>query len=205
MGRIAVDIVLLPAPELMQEAVRLNRQLPREVPGQIVLNLSQCLPHISLAMGCLQEGSRDTLQSLLRDLASLFAPIRIDIRGIDETIDSGVSICALSIDIASDLQGLHEAVMDRTSPYLTHNATEENFAEAVIQPDAVHWVNRYPEAASFERFSPHITLGLGALRQETPLPAPSVASRLALCHLGNRCTCRSVLFETMLEGRSAAC
>jgi hypothetical protein len=67
----------------------------------------------------------------------------------------------------------------------------------VLSPPAVTestlaWIRDYREKSSFERFFPHITLGYGRLA-DFPFPARFTAPRLALCHLGNHCTCRRIL------------
>ena len=41
--------------------------------------------------------------------------------------------------------------------------------------------------------------GIGALAPGTSFPPRGAAPRLALCHLGNYCTCRKILFETPLH------
>ena len=61
------------------------------------------------------------------------------------------------------------------------------------------WIKSYPEKSSFERFSPHITLGYGKLENYS-FPRIIGVSQLAVCHLGNHCTCRKVLkFVTIGE------
>lgn len=49
-----------------------------------------------------------------------------------------------------------------------------------------------------EDFLPHITLGKGTLDAKAG-ETSFTASRLALCHLGNHCTCRKVLGEWGVE------
>jgi hypothetical protein len=61
------------------------------------------------------------------------------------------------------------------------------------------WIKSYPEKSSFERFSPHITIGYGEINDYSFPPQGVLrtmkfaVSRLALCHLGNHCTCRRIL------------
>ena len=45
--------------------------------------------------------------------------------------------------------------------------------------------------------SPHITPGFGDLPEPIPidLPVRSEATRVAICHLGNHCTCRRVIAQ----------
>ena len=55
MGRKAVDVVLLPSEQMMDKAIEANGELVKRFGGKIVLNRENCLPHISLAMGCVDE------------------------------------------------------------------------------------------------------------------------------------------------------
>ncbi|MBL7184709.1 MAG: hypothetical protein ISS70_00155 [Phycisphaerae bacterium] len=55
MSRIAVDVVLLPSDEVAARAIEANRELLKQCPGKIVLDKDNCLPHISLAMGYIDQ------------------------------------------------------------------------------------------------------------------------------------------------------
>ncbi len=52
-----------------------------------------------------------------------------------------------------------------------------------------------------DKESPHITLGYGQAKPPFSFPVAFAAARLALCHLGNHCTCRKVLASCRLSGR----
>jgi hypothetical protein len=67
----------------------------------------------------------------------------------------------------------------------------------VYSPPAVNeltlfWINGYFKNSSFENFKPHITTGFGKI-DSVVLPIYFNASKLAICHLGNFCTCRKIL------------
>ncbi|HLG22558.1 MAG TPA: 2'-5' RNA ligase family protein [Candidatus Manganitrophaceae bacterium] len=202
MNRLAGDIVLLPAFELMEGAVRLNRELLKSSKDKIVLNTIDCLPHLSLAMGCVKEEEIPALANLLEEITRRFPPIRLEITGIRVgAIATGESVSSLTVERTPELQSLHERIMNRIAPYVTEDAAPEMFIDfPKVDPASVEWVNRYRDAAGFGRFSPHITLGVGALETAIPFPLGGTASRLALCHLGNYCACRRILFETALRG-----
>ncbi len=61
-----------------------------------------------------------------------------------------------------------------------------------ISETTLQWIKNYRQKAAFENFSPHITLGYGEI-EDLEFPKELKASTLALCHLGNHCTCREVL------------
>ncbi|NKE71833.1 2'-5' RNA ligase family protein [Candidatus Manganitrophus noduliformans] len=202
LNKCAVDIVLLPSEEIMDAALQMNQELLPHFEKKIVLDRNRCLPHLSLAMGALKEEDLPAAANFLEEIASYFPPIPLIFTGIDAgPIATGETVTAWKVDPTAVLQSLHETVFNRLSPLLTHDATAEGFIDFPdVAPASVDWVNRYPDAAAFARFSPHITLGIGALAPDRSFPPRGAASRLALCHLGNYCTCREILFETTLLG-----
>jgi len=198
----AVDIVLLPSEEIMDAALQMSQELLRRFEKKIVLDRNRCLPHLSLAMGAIKEEDLPAAADLLEEIGSLFPPIRLIFTGINAgTIATGETVSTWEVDPTAALQSLHETILNRIGPLMIHDATAEDFIDFPhVEQTSVDWVNRYPEAAAFEHFSPHITLGVGKLEPNRSFPARGIASRLALCHLGNYCTCRRILFETALRG-----
>jgi 2'-5' RNA ligase len=194
MSIIAVDAVLLPSDEVAARAIEANKELLKQYPGEIVLDKKNCLPHVSLAMGCIDEGDIAEIEGILQETARQYNPGPLTVAGIrvGATSDGG-QISLLELKRTESLQLLHEEVMHSLGPYLSHNVT----AEMVVSPPAAAestllWIRDYPEKSSFERFFPHITLGYGQLA-DFPFPPQFALSGLALCHLGNHCTCRMVL------------
>jgi hypothetical protein len=200
-SKLAIDIVLLPSEEIMETAFRLNQALLRRFEKKIVLGQNHSLPHLSLAMGTLREEDLPAAANLLEEIGSHFPPIHLIFTELHAgLIATGETVTTWEAERTGALQSLHETVMERFTPLLTHDATSEDFIDFPnVKQTSVDWVNRYPTAAAFTHFSPHITLGIGTLEPNTPFPPRGTASRLALCHLGNYCTCRKILFETALR------
>ncbi|HUS73133.1 MAG TPA: hypothetical protein VMY06_08710, partial [Sedimentisphaerales bacterium] len=97
------------------------------------------------------------------------------------------------------LQSLHEKVMDKLEPYLSSNVTEDMiYGGEEVAETTLLWIKKYREKVSFENFFPHITIGYGQIENHS-LPVSFVASELALCHLGNHCTCRKILVSIGLK------
>ena len=69
MSRKAVDIVLLPDEAMSERAIRINEKLVEEFGSKIVLNKDDCLPHISLAMGCIEQGDLVSIEEILKEIA----------------------------------------------------------------------------------------------------------------------------------------
>ena len=194
MSRIAVDVVLLPSDEVTTRALEANRELLKQSPDKIVLDRENCLPHISLAMGCIDRRLIADAQGTLRALAEERALERLVSVGIRVTANrAGELVSVLELKKTETLQSLHEEVMGRMRADLGRNVTAEMvFSPPPATESTLAWIRDYSEKSSFERFFPHITLGYGQL-DDFLFPARFTAPRLALCHLGNHCTCRRIL------------
>ena len=200
MARIAIDVVLLPSDEMTDYAIEVNRELLKTFDNKIILDRENCLPHISLAMGCIDEKDIPHIEKILRDIAKKcsFRELRVvDIRA--ETIPTGKKVSGFKIEKTKELQLLHEEVMQRLTPYFTYDVTTAMlFSPPEVEQATLFWIKSYPEKSSFENFSPHITIGFGET-DKVKVPIKFAASKLALCHLGNYCTCRKVLVSIELE------
>jgi len=208
MARIAVDVVLLPSDEMTDYAIEVNRELLKTFDNKIILNYENCLPHISLAMGCINEKDIPDIKEILRDIAKKysFSELRVvDIRA--EIIPTGKKVSGFKIEKTKGLQLLHEEVMERLAPYFSYDVTTAMlFSPSEVEEATLFWIKNYPEKSGFGNFSPHITIGFGETNKVESGPAQRLcridagfaASKLALCHLGNYCTCRKVLVSAEL-------
>lgn len=194
MSKIAIDAVLLPSDEVTAGAIEANKELNGQSPGKIVLDRENCLPHISLAMGCINESDIDEIEGILHETARKHDPGPLSVTGIHVGASSGGDIISLlELKRTKSLQSLHEEVMHSLAPWLSRDVTPEMLlSPPPIAESTLLWIRDYAEKSSFERFFPHITLGYGQL-DDFPFPAQFDASGLALCHLGNHCTCRKIL------------
>jgi len=194
MARIAVDVVLLPSDEMSGYAIEVNKELLRTFDNKIILDKENCLPHISLAMGCIDEKDIPDIEEILQDIAKRYS-FR-ELRAVDilaETIQTGKKVSCFKIEKTRELQLLHEEVMERLAPYFTYDVTASMlFSPPQVEEATIFWIKNYPEKSSFENFSPHITIGFGETNK-VEVPIQFAALKLALCHLGNYCTCRKVL------------
>jgi len=189
--RIATDVVLLPDDEMTDRAIEINKQISREHSAQIVLDRENCLPHISLAMGCAEQQDVDAIQEVLERLAREIPVRQLTAVGVQNPGDSKASF--LEIERTEELQRLHERVMQEMQPFFSREVTDVTFYDDIVAQTSVDWVRDYPQKAAYENFSPHLTLGYGPAKASFSFPAVFHASGLALCHLGNHCTCRKIL------------
>jgi 2'-5' RNA ligase len=194
MAKIAVDIVLLPSEQTMDRVIEINKELSKQYPDKIILNKENCLPHVSLAMGCIDEADRVTIERILRSIAEVHPPGRLHVEGIQTGFNAkNEKVALLQLRRTEQLQSLHEIVMQELASYLSYDVS----ADMVLSPPSASestllWIKHYREKSSFEKFSPHITLGYGQI-DNLSFACEVTAPELALCRLGNHCTCREIL------------
>jgi 2'-5' RNA ligase len=202
MAKIAADIVLLPSQEMTDRAIEANRGLLGQSAGKIVLNNGDCLPHISLAMGCIDEGDIAGIEKILQTIAQACSLEHLRVVGIRTEVNpAGEKVSAFQIERTETLQSLHEEIMRRLAPYLSYDVTPDMVFSGTADESTLLWIRNYPGNSSFKRFSPHITIGYGQVN-DSSCPAKFTVSKLALCHLGNHCTCRKVLTSARLKWRA---
>lgn len=197
MSRLAVDVVLLPDDAMTQRAIEINRRLITNGPQGIVLSQNDHLPHISLAMGSIEEVDVPTIRPRLENLARRATTRELRIVGIVSSTNSrGETTSLLEVERTEELQTLHERVMQEMGPFFRYDVTEAMIHDDVVTPSTLEWIRTYPQKSSYENFRPHITLGYGQVPPGLSFPIPFTAVRLALCHLGNHSTCRRILAAT---------
>lgn len=199
MSKIAVDVVLLPSDGMMDKAIQANAELVEKFGSKIVLNKENCLPHISLAMGCINEKDVEPIGRLL-ELVAKESPLgELTVIGIRTSTNArGEKGSVFEVEKTRDLQSLHEKIMRKMTPYFGCDVTSEMiYGDEEVAETTLLWIKNYARKASFTSFFPHITIGFGEIESEA-FPITFAPSKLALCHLGNHCTCREVLASVEL-------
>jgi len=203
MDKIAIDIVILPPDDIMDVCVQLSNKF-KEPNASLVLNKTDCLPHLSLFMGAVEETKIQNLGEQLEKIAKNFNPLNLTIKTLEmRQQPDGRETYFLAIKNSPELQNLHEKIVNECkNDYQAQNSTKdmffvdkgENFSEATF-----FWTNNYCSRSSLKNFWPHITLKAAKEVIYNNLPLEFAAYRLAICHLGDRCTCRKILWETTLK------
>jgi len=200
MGRIAVDVVLLPDEAMADKAIEMNAELVKRFGSEIVLHKEKCLPHISLAMGCVDERDITSIEKVLAAIAERCTIGELEIIGINTSTNSkGETVSVLEIRKTKELQTLHEKVMEKVQPYFSNSVTSDMiYGDEEVSETTLEWIETYRENAGFARFFPHITIGYGQV-QGLEIPIIFLTSKLALCHLGNHCTCGKIFLSIDIE------
>lgn len=205
MRKIAVDIVLLPSEKMMDKVIKVNKELLKHfdnIPADagIILNKETCLPHISLAMGVIDKNEILNINEVLQNISQEFSIMNLNAISIyADIIPSGEKVSCYKIENTRQLQLFHEKIMNKLSHYFTYDVSAEMIhSPQEVEEVTLDWIRNYPKKSSFENFSPHITIGFGEILNIN-LPIKFLASKLALCHLGNYCTCKKILLSINLK------
>jgi hypothetical protein len=192
---IALDVAVLPPPDITARAMALSAALPVDEPPGLRLD-EEHLPHITLTQQFVREDELDVafehVEGVLRDTA----PFQVRAAGCAK---DGHNI-SIAIERTPDLIALHERLMEALRGLERQGGTPAAFADHDARVADMLWVSGFHLKSSFGAYSPHITLGHG---EEPPALEPFVfdARDIAACHLGRYCTCRTVLRRWSLTGK----
>jgi 2'-5' RNA ligase len=194
MDRKAVDVVLLPDEAMTDRAIEANTELVHKYGTEIVLDKSSCLPHISLAMGCIGDSDIGVAGKILKGIAEQNPVGELKVVGVQVTENAkGEKVSVFKVERTQQLRSIHERVSQKLAKYFSFDVTRDMiYGNEKVAETTLLWIKNYRENSSFEMFSPHITIGYGQV-ETLAGPIEFRASQLALCHLGNHCTCRKVL------------
>lgn len=199
MKRFAIDIVLIPPDNVIDLAIDFNRTLLHDYPSDRILNRTNRLPHVSLLMGCLAADQLQRAKTILQSVADRHGYLNLQVTNTHTVKTAGGSSLSLDIDPDSKIVALHESIVSAFSSLLTQDATSKDLNDdPPIEASSIEWINSYISEHSLKGFWPHITIGPGSNIQQFK-PFSFQANRLAICHLGNHCTCTKVLEETFLR------
>ncbi len=191
---IACDVVLLPPREVAEKAIETNQKIIESGNLDIVLDKEKCLPHITLAMGCLKEDNLREAENVLKETGGGFLPLEIKI------VPSKAGKACFRIEKNEDISALHESVMKNMAPFFSYDVKKDMLyqeKDEEINDITIHYIKNFSGEHSFEKHEPHITVGHGEMDIEVST-FEFKADELALCHLGNFCTCRKILFSCSL-------
>lgn len=200
MSKIAIDVVLIPEQKMIEQAMRLNRELLQKYPKEIILGSQINMPHISLCMGGIVKDELPQIIKCIEIISNIFAPINFQGKiSIQEAPDRD-SITWLELDKNDTIQQLQKVIMEDLSNYLNYDIEKYMFADAhEIEDQTVLYVKHYSKFyKNPSLFRPHITLGVGSLVKNNKSFSFS-SSELAIFRLGSHCTCREFLYKTNLK------
>ena len=185
----AIDIAILPPADVSARAIALNAALPADESQGLRLGVDR-LPHITLTQQFVPFESLDPLLAQLDRLVRNHEPVPLRVTGGGKGT-SGLSSVWMTIERTPALANLHAQLLQAAEPFEVATGDASAFFGGDARARDVRWVSEFRRESSFDRFTPHITLG-HAPEPPTVEPMEFVATTIAVCHLGRFCTCRQI-------------
>jgi 2'-5' RNA ligase len=195
MSLTALDVAILPPPEVAARARAISEELMRARGSQEGLLLDdRHRPHITLAMLFVRDEELPIVFERVDEVLRAQPPLALSVTGSGR---SGHSAW-MTIEKTPPLVALHERLMEAVRGVERAGGTAHAFFEGDARVGDIAWVASYRLKSSFGAFTPHITIGTlphGKTEGDLPPvdPQPFEATLVAACHLGRFCSCRAVL------------
>jgi 2'-5' RNA ligase len=187
MKLVALDVAILPPPDVMARAIAYSAALPGE--GSELLRLdAQHLPHITLTQHFVKYDELDGAYAEIDELLERQRPLHITVTGGGQSAHT----LWMTVERTPPLLALHERLMQALKGLERTGGDAHAFFDGGGRVGDVHWVAAFRQNSSFGAFTPHITLGHG-VRPPAVEPIAFRATAIAACHLGRFCACRRVL------------
>jgi|SRR3989338_2401825 len=194
----AIDAVIIPPSHILNLATNLSQRLSRTSP--FVLNTENRFPHISILMGYINNDSEAS--KTIAKIGRKRLPIDLIISRIEQEENEfdGKYFYHLVIEPNDQLLEIQSQLIDELSRVEDVFPTQEAYIvepKETIVSDVINYVKTFDDyQGGADKYNPHITLGAGEKGlsfEDFNLPVKFTADSIALCQLGNYCTCRRIL------------
>jgi hypothetical protein len=190
-NKIAIDIVLLLPTEIVEHCIEINSKFdnPEYVSFKDGYN-----PHITLGMGSILMDDVENFKKELGQLLQEFEMPEITLTSL------GIGkYTHFNLDITGLLKNLHNAIFDLISKYNAGDVTTENFFEMDKSSSLIDWVNNYKNNSAYDKYHPHITLGIGTPEIALEFPIIFKPKSVGFFHLGIHGTCKKLIASFDLD------
>jgi hypothetical protein len=206
MKKIAIDIALLLSQRINNICLKINRSAGAEAFSD--LSKENNYPHITLAMGAMDEGDLAAIENKVKKISQKFRALDLEIIHLgNETTPENKKSSHLTIKPNKKLRELHGMIMSELLPIFSYEIKKEMFfidADENFKKVSKYWVENYGKKhANPQNYHPHISLKCRNAKYNN-LPLKFTASKLAICQLGNYCTCRKIIKSINLQTSPSA-
>lgn len=196
----AVDVVILPAENVTEEAIRLSESIGN---SPFTLSKTDFRPHITLAMAYVNDLS--LVKNVIEQVAKGVSPFRVAMTDVssrdmvDPAWRGGKFQNSWNMEENNSVSKLHRELVARI-PYISMPSDFTNsFVGQRASAAAASYVEGFRMKNSGESYWPHITIGSGDDRLDQTLRREFECSEIVLAQLGDFCTVRKILARFLLR------
>jgi len=195
MAEIAIDIALLLPEAINKICVDINQKKYSDKFSD--LSKSDNYPHITLAMGVIDENNIKKVNNKLQEIVKKFSKLNLEIIKISYEITPENKLSyGFEIKLTDEIKNLHGKIMKELLPIFSYNSINDMFfldSDEKFEEVSKLWIENYSKNHSnSNNYHPHISLKCRKA-EYNDFPVKFISSRVVLCHLGNYCTCRTIL------------
>lgn len=201
MSQIAIDVVLFPSEEMMSEAIKLNKKIALPNQKEFQLNKENCIPHITLSMGCVDESNINIIENILLKISNKYSKINLFAENFRvQQLCNDKNFIGLELRENFIIKKLHQEIMNSLQQYLFYSSSKNMFINPnEINDITIKWVNSWKNKHNnIDSYNPHLSIGIGELI-DYQFPIKFDIDKIAMCQLGNYCTCRKTLITVDLK------
>jgi hypothetical protein len=210
----AVNVLLLPDRAARARVVALNALLRADLPAGFAFDETH-VPHITLLQRYVPAGDLDGLIAAVGGaLARTGIPRELTAARLscgELGTPEGTSVVSVDVEPAAALRAVHDGLLAAARPFAQAGGTEESFFRLPGEPPpnaaTVAYVEEFVPVHSDGRYSPHMTVGVGAAESIDRLTARPfdhfvfATQAVALYRLGDLGTARREI-RTWVTGSS---
>src|SRR4051794_13997468 len=198
---VAINILLLPDPDMTWHARDLNRQLRTNDPSGFALDETH-VPHISLLHQYVRSQDLPRIFEAVEPIATRAHLVgrELSAKGVEHESSNGRETNTLSVQKTPELAALQQELIAALQPYRQAGGTAAAFYtrgdSPTVDASSIDYVASFVEKRSGDQFKPHITLGSSDLAfaeklkaQETK-PFTFKIADIGIFQLGNSGTAR---------------
>ena len=193
---LAVDVAIVPSDDLRRRLTAINRTL---APPPVGFHFDDThVPHLTLAQQFVGASALDEIELAITEVAGDQPAIELT----TTLLSTGGTTVTLGVALTPVLTALHRQLMDLLLPFDGIDGDVAAFASEEPPPRQadVAWVRMFRHRSAYDRFTPHVTLGVGKVEALVG-PERFCCTEVALFHLGRFCTCRTRLASWTLTAR----
>jgi 2'-5' RNA ligase len=194
MSKIAVDIALLLPEAINMICIDINQKEYSEKYSD--LSKSDNHPHITMAMGVIDKNDIEEVNNKLQKVVKNFSKLDLEIiKTYHQLTPENKISYGFEIKLTDEIKKLHGKIMKDLLPMFSYNVTSDMFfldSEEKFSEVSKVWVESYGvNHSNPDNYHPHISLKCRKAEYNN-FPEKFIASKVAFCHLGNYCTCRTI-------------
>ncbi len=205
MSKVAIDIVLLPPKEIMDICFLINERAFEVGKGRFRMGVEEFVPHISLTLGCVEEGDLDSVIEVVKEVVSQQEVLRLRATGVGLIRRDDGDRGWLKVEVSDGLRDLHKNIIDVVSDRLVGCESSDVLVDGDvtgISETSKKILNNYRESYSYEKYNPHLSLccfDSDRFAEGVEFPIDFFANEVAVFRIGDGCTCRELVWKGGLK------